>query len=98
MLTKPALLRQHLPYLSRYRTHLRCGHLELGAITDIFYFSEVRKTTMGSTTDLEQQALAQFDRLVEAGELLWTEVTARQVASTPFNASTPHFSSPCYSL
>ncbi|KAF2449185.1 hypothetical protein P171DRAFT_187741 [Karstenula rhodostoma CBS 690.94] len=39
---------------------------------------------MGSIADLEQQALSQFDRLVETGELLWTEVTARHVASTPF--------------
>ncbi|KAJ4295549.1 hypothetical protein N0V90_007562 [Kalmusia sp. IMI 367209] len=34
---------------------------------------------------LEQQALAQFDRLVEQGELLWTEVEARHVPSSPFN-------------
>lgn len=40
---------------------------------------------MGSTVGLEQQALSQFDRLVAAGELLWTEVTARHVPSTPFN-------------
>ncbi|KAF1967710.1 hypothetical protein BU23DRAFT_286166 [Bimuria novae-zelandiae CBS 107.79] len=40
---------------------------------------------MGSAIELEQQALAQFDRLVEAGELLWTEVKARHAASTPFS-------------
>ncbi|PVH94701.1 hypothetical protein DM02DRAFT_572482 [Periconia macrospinosa] len=34
---------------------------------------------------LETRSLAQFDRLVETGELLWKEVPARHIASQPFN-------------
>lgn len=36
----------------------------------------------------EKQALAQFDRLVEDGELLWKDVPPRNIPSTPFNVST----------
>jgi hypothetical protein len=38
-------------------------------------------------SSLERKALAQFDRLVETGELFWTEVIPRYVSSTPFNVS-----------
>jgi len=41
----------------------------------------------GSPTSLQSKALAQFDRLVKAKELVWAEVPARYVTSTPFNVS-----------
>jgi hypothetical protein len=36
---------------------------------------------------LQDRVLAQFDRLVETKELLWTEVPPRLVASVPFDVS-----------
>lgn len=43
-------------------------------------------TNMGST-DLESQALQQFDRLLANGELLWNENQPRHIDSEPFDVS-----------
>lgn len=49
---------------------------------------------MGST-DLESQALQQFDRLLAKGELLWNENQPRHIDSEPFDVSRPFGSSLC---